>query len=115
MDHIIRMTLLDTFKRELINEEKSDLTIEKYIRDVGAFFRIMEEGTVVTKEKVIQYKRKLMEQYTPSSVNSMLASINRFFKMMEWYDCTVRSLKIQRSRFPVGKTGTDHWRVQKAF
>ena len=28
MDHIIRMTLLDTFKRELINEEKSDLTIE---------------------------------------------------------------------------------------
>ena len=99
MDHIIRMTLLDTFKRELINEEKSDLTIEKYIRDVGAFFRTMEEGTVVTKEKVIQYKRKLMEQYTPSSVNSMLASINRFFKMMEWYDCTVRSLKIQRSSF----------------
>ena len=99
MDHIIRMTLLDTFKRELINEEKSDLTIEKYIRDVGAFFHTMEEGTVVTKEKVIQYKRKLMERYTPSSVNSMLASINRFFKMMEWYDCTVRSLKIQRSSF----------------
>lgn len=99
MDHIIRMTLLDTFKRELINEEKSDLTIEKYIRDVGAFFRTMEEGTVVTKEKVIQYKRKLMERYTPSSVNSMLASLNRFFKMMEWYDCTVRSLKIQRSSF----------------
>ena len=48
MDHIIRMTLLDTFKRELINEEKGDLTIEKYIRDVGAFFHTMEEGTVVT-------------------------------------------------------------------
>ena len=41
MEHIIRMTLLDTFKRELINEEKSDLTIEKYIRDVVAFFRTM--------------------------------------------------------------------------
>ena len=38
MDHIIRMTLLDTFKRELINEEKGDLTIEKYIRDVSAFW-----------------------------------------------------------------------------
>ena len=59
----------------------------------------MGEGAVVTKEKVIQYKRKLMEQYTPSSVNSMLAAINRFFKMMEWYDCTVRSLKIQRNSF----------------
>lgn len=99
MDHIIRMTLLDTFKRELINEEKGDLTIEKYIRDVSAFFLTMGEGAVVTKEKVIQYKRKLMEQYTPSSVNSMLAAINRFFKMMEWYDCTVRSLKIQRNSF----------------
>ena len=41
MDHIIRMTLLDTFKRELINEEKGDLTIEKYIRDVSAFFLTM--------------------------------------------------------------------------
>lgn len=51
MDHIIRMTLLDTFKRELINEEKSDLTIEKYIRDVGAFFRAMEAGDCSDERK----------------------------------------------------------------
>ncbi len=51
MDHIIRMTLLDTFKRELINEEKSDLTIEKYIRDVGDIFSHYGRGDCSDERK----------------------------------------------------------------
>ena len=99
MDHIIRMTLLETFREELIREEKSDLTVKKYVRDVGVFLRSMGEGNRITKENVIKYKRWLIETYTPSSANSMIAALNRFFRMMEWYDCTVRSLKIQRDSF----------------
>ena len=99
MEHIIRMALLETFREELVIEERSDLTIEKYVRDVRAFLYSMGEDAVVTKESVIRYKRKLTETYTPASANSMIAALNRFFRMMEWYDCTVRSLKIQRSSF----------------
>ena len=99
MEHIIRMSLLETFREELAIEERSDLTIEKYVRDVGAFLHSMGENAIVTKESVIRYKRKLTEAYTPASVNSMIAALNRFFRMMEWYDCTVRSLKVQRSSF----------------
>ena len=48
--------LICTFEKHLIEEEKSFITIEKYLRDVKKFFEFA--GTKnVTKEVVIEYKR----------------------------------------------------------
>ena len=60
----------------LKSEEKSENTVEKYIRDVRAFSAYV--GTAeITKEIVIAYKNKLLtDNYAARSVNSMLASIN---------------------------------------
>ena len=60
-------------------EEKSENTIEKYLRDVRAFAAYLNSSEI-TKEAVIAYKNKLLsENYAVRSINSMLASINNLF------------------------------------
>lgn len=86
------------FKEHLILEERSDITIEKYIRDVKAFTEYTQ-NTVVTKETVISYKKHLQETYAVRSVNSMLASINSLFAFLNWHDLKVKSLKLQQQVF----------------
>ena len=86
------------FKEHLILEERSDITIEKYIRDVKAF-TAYTQNTAVTKETVIAYKKHLQENYAVRSVNSMLASINSLFAFLNWHDLKVKSLKLQQQVF----------------
>ena len=86
------------FKEHLVLEERSKITIEKYIRDVKAF-SIYTQNTVVTKETVIAYKKHIQETYAVRSVNSMLASINSLFAFLGWHDLRVKSLKLQQQVF----------------
>ena len=90
--------LIKNFRNYLINEEKSDATLEKYIRDICAFLSWLC-GRGVDKQTVLEYKAYLIENYKPTSVNSVLSSLNVFFTYNEWYDCKVKSLKIQKQIF----------------
>ena len=84
-----------SYHRYLIRDEKSAVTVEKYIRDVRAF-SVFASDCEITKDTVIEYKNGLLEKYVARSVNSMLASINSFLIFMGWTDCKVKSLKLQR-------------------
>lgn len=86
------------FKGHLILEERSEMTIEKYIRDVKAF-SAYTQNSIITKETVIAYKKHLQENYAVRSVNSMLASINSLFAFLGWHDLKVKSLKLQQQVF----------------
>lgn len=97
MKHITQ-ELIEKFKNHLVNEEKSEATLEKYIRDISAFLAWLC-GQTVNKTVVLAYKNFLTENYKPTSVNSMLSSINAFFTYNEWCDCRVKSLKIQKQVF----------------
>lgn len=99
MERLLDEKSLERFRTTLIEEEKSAATIEKYLRDLGFFMNYMGREKAVCKENVIQYKNYLVEHYAVTSVNSMLAAINCFFKRMGWYDCLVKSLKVQREAF----------------
>ena len=90
--------LINNFKIYLYEEERSDNTIEKYMRDIR-FFREWLQGRSIDKSLVIEYKKELCERYAAKSVNSMLSSINAFFTFMGWYDLKVKTLKIQRRIF----------------
>lgn len=93
---ILTSEAIDCFKKYLREEEKSENTIEKYLRDVRAFAAYLG-GAVVIKETVIAYKNKLLsENYAVRSVNSMLASLNSLFSFLGWTDCKVKSIKLQR-------------------
>lgn len=102
--------LVCNFKMHLIEEEKSPATIEKYIRDVTMFmnwlYKIdyeidteMHTKAEVTKATVLEYKKILEENYAPSSVNSILSSLNSFFAFNNWNECRVKTIKIQRQIF----------------
>lgn len=90
--------IIDKFKMYLIEEEKSSATIEKYIRDITAFY-VWLQGAELNKVAVLNYKKYLNETYAPSSVNSVLSSINSFFIYNEWYELKVKTQKIQRQIF----------------
>ena len=53
--------MITAFKTQLIREEKSAATVEKYVRDAAAFAAFMQGGTI-TKETAIAYKAHLQEQ-----------------------------------------------------
>ena len=52
---------MNAFHDYLIREEKSTATVEKYLRDVRAFFVFAEQESV-SKEMVLDYKRALIEK-----------------------------------------------------
>lgn len=83
------------FKEHLILEERSENTIEKYLRDIRAFMIFLSENEL-TKETVIEYKKHLQESYAVRSINSMLASINSLFDFLGWVELKVKSIKLQQ-------------------
>ena len=87
--------MIAEFKEHLIFEERSEATVEKYIRDVKAF-AVYLSGAEITKETVINYKKRLQESYAVRSVNSMLASINSLFAFLSWHELKVKSIKLQQ-------------------
>ena len=94
----ITAKMIGEFKEYLISEERSPITIEKYIRDVRVF-SAFTGNSEITKETVVAYKKHLQENYAVRSVNSMLASINSLFAFLGWHNLRVKSLKLQQQVF----------------
>lgn len=108
--------IIKKFKECLINEEKSNATIEKYIRDIMAFSAWLG-GDELCKAKTLKYKEYLVKNYAPLSVNSMLSSLNSFFNYCGEYGLKVKSLKIQKQIFAKNEkelTKAEYERLLKA-
>ena len=90
--------LIKNFELYLYDEERSNNTTEKYMRDIR-FFREWLKSKSIDKSVVIEYKKELCERYAVRSVNSMLSSVNAFFVFVGWHDLKVKTLKIQRCIF----------------
>ena len=89
---------MEAFKNYLIQEEKSDLTIEKYLRDAGRFLNWLGNREL-NKSEVLVYKATLIERYTVVSANSMLSSVNVYLSFIGREDCRVKHIKQQRRAF----------------
>ncbi len=93
---LITSKIIQQFENHLRMEEKSQNTIDKYIRDVNAFAEYLC-GKAVSKEIAIAYKQHLQDSgYAVRSINSVIASINALFSFMGLYDCRLKSLKLQQ-------------------
>lgn len=93
---IITEKQIDEFRDYLLREEKSEVTISKYLRDVQVF-KAYAQQEKVTKEMVIGYKQTLIEKgYAVRSVNSMLASLNSFLLFLGYHDCKVKNIRTQK-------------------
>ena len=96
--HYLTNKEIEKFRNYLREEEKSENTMEKYIRDVTAFSAFCD-GTI-TKDTVIAYNQNLIDSgYAVRSINSMLASINSLLSFLGWYELRVKPLKVQQQVF----------------
>lgn len=92
----LTLEIISEFQTHLYIEEKSTATVEKYTRDVRAFF-VFCKNREITKELVAEYKQLLIAQnYAVRSINSMLASMNALFDYLEWQECKVKNLREQK-------------------
>ncbi len=95
-NRIISEEIIQAYQQYLIDEEKSAATVEKYLRDVRAFYCYIQNEEI-TKELVVKYKKELQERgYAVRSINSMLAAMNSFLMYMGWSECRVKFLKLQK-------------------
>ncbi len=90
--------LIKEFNYYLIDEEKASATIEKYMRDIKAFYQWVS-GSELDKRKVLDYKQYLTDKLAPASVNSVLSSLNSFFEFNNLHEMKVKMIKIQKQIF----------------
>ena len=117
MEHFLNEAMIDEFRLRLEEEEKSSATIDKYIRDVRTFFVYAGVTESINKTTMIAYKEYLITKYAAASVNSMLTSVNIFLKEMNWHDCVVKILKIQKEAFRAKErdlTKEEYYRLVRA-
>lgn len=97
---ILEMKILRKYKVYLFEEERSQATISKYMRDVMHFYHYLPvEDKVITKEVLVTYKNSLSDKYKISSINSMLAALNGLLDFMKLSYLKLKLYKVQRSVF----------------
>jgi site-specific recombinase XerD len=85
------------YREWLKGYEKSQITVNKNIRDIIKFRVFYRQGLArITRQGVLDYKDYLMNNYKPASVNSYLISLNNFLKFTRQDSLRVRTVKIQR-------------------
>ena len=99
MDLFIETKTIGEYGKMLAAEEKSAGTIEKYLRDVKAFALWLDKRPM-SKEETANWRHHLLDRgYTPTTINSMLSSLNRFFRFIGHDEYRSRFLRIQRRIF----------------
>lgn len=94
-----RENQLLAFVDHLREEERSEGTTQKYLRDVRKFLSWLQQRTL-NKNEVSDWKAQLLSDgYAPETVNSMVVGLNRFLSFIDRADCHVRTLRIQRKLF----------------
>ncbi|MBE6912327.1 MAG: integrase [Ruminococcaceae bacterium] len=94
----ITRELIGSFEDFLINEEKADATVKKYLTDVCNFANRFKDEEI-TKMHILKYKKELLEKLSPTSVNASLSSLNTFFSFCGRCELKAKMLKIQRNVF----------------
>lgn len=96
----ITESLLEAYRRHLVEEEKSKATINKYMCDLKKFV-CYAEGREITKDLTMEYKEYLLQKqcYEVSSVNSFLVAMNCFLEFAGWHDARVKTCKVQYTAF----------------
>lgn len=88
----------ESFAVYLQEEEKSEHTREKYLRDVQDYLR-WSGNAAPDKAALLRYKAELQSRYAPSSVNSKLSALNVYLDYLGCPECKVKMLKQQTQTY----------------
>lgn len=89
---------VEGYLKHLREEERSELTVQKYSRDIARFLAFSEGRP--NKSALLAWKAQLVaDNYAPQTVNSMLAAVNGLLNYLDRSDQQVKPLKCQRTIF----------------
>lgn len=97
--YIPREEDIETFIAHLHQQEKAHATIEKYRTDLQTFFRFTGTEEMIDKNKILEYKEWLSQNYAISSANSMIAALNSFLDYKDLSALKIRNFRVQRKLF----------------
>lgn len=86
---------LEAYRCNMLENEKSAATIEKYIRDILAFCR-WNQNQHIDRIQILEWKKHLISSYAVSSANSMLAALNSYFRFKGWEHLKVKPFRQQK-------------------
>lgn len=90
---------LTAYRGQLLQDERAAATVEKYLRDTGAFAAWLGDRSL-TKEAVAGWKAQLLaDGLAPATVNAKLAALNGLLAFLGMEQCRVKFLKLQRRAF----------------
>lgn len=96
------MNDLQRFKKYLAKQEKSNKTIEAYMRDINQFMAYAKDNNISEfhNDTMKAYKEHLLfERFlSPTSANRKLVAINQFFAFIE-VSATTTKVKVQSQNF----------------
>jgi len=116
-NRVICEEMLLAFQKYLQENEKSEVTIGKYRRDICCFVKYVAKQTEcnvqekptshesekislhINKSLVLAYKAYLEKKYAVASANSMIAALNSFLRFVGWSDLCVKQFKIQKNAY----------------
>ena len=99
MEGRISSEMLADFGRRLRESERSESTVENYLRAVRRFAAWLGGGEL-TREAAALWKEELCRSgLSPATVNNMLTALNRFLELGGFAECRVRLLRLQRRLF----------------
>lgn len=98
MERILTEKMIRDFEDQLRSDEKSDATVDKYVRDVRGFMRFAD-GQPVDKSRTLAYKAELEKNYAATSGNSIVAALNVFLRFIGWTDCCIKRFRVQKKGF----------------
>ena len=87
---------ITAYAEHLSAEERSDATVEKYVRNAMRFITWLGEREL-TKELVVEYKATL--KGAVATVNGVISAVNSLLTFLDRSDCRVKQLRVQRQTY----------------
>lgn len=79
--------------------ERAEATIEKYSTDIRTFYSFLGEDKKIDKNRLLEYKEWLVQNYAVRSANSMIAALNSYLEYIELTELKIKSFRVQRKLF----------------
>lgn len=99
MNYSITQKILQKFEIWLKEDERENGTIQKYLRDIKRFADWMRTKRW-TRENIVAWKNILLKKkYSPVTVNSMIAAVNKLFSFLDCPQFRMKYLRVQRRLF----------------
>lgn len=89
---------VERFQREMMENEKAEATIKKYVREAECLKNFLN-GSCLTKEILLNYRDRLIKNYQAQTVNGKLSAVNGFLEVIGLPALRLKFFRVQRRAF----------------